>query len=188
VEQAIFGFLGVVVGAGISLIGTYGQTRAAERARRSERDEQRANAIESFQIETLLELQVALQREGRAQGRAHHADLVHHRNTGEPWGKQLLGEKLNNDLLVAATAVTLLTSRVRSDTVRAASEAAHEAANACSSRSESEAEDRFAAFQRHLAAAQVAIGEALRELPPPAVYRPIVTTPFLRSESTSSAV
>jgi hypothetical protein len=85
--------------------------------RRETRHYQRvANRI-TFQRETLLLLQDAVQKLARATARTNHLDEMAYRKTNE-WRKEQLPEDLNDGYFVASTQTALLSSRVRDGSVR----------------------------------------------------------------------
>jgi hypothetical protein len=85
--------------------------------RRVTRHDQRvANRI-TFQRDTLLQLQNAVQTLARATGRTNQLDEIAYRKTNE-WRKEQLPEDLNEGYFVASTQTALLSSRVRDDAVR----------------------------------------------------------------------
>lgn len=84
-----------------------------EAARREQRFERRA----AFQRQTLLDLQEAVQKLVRTTGEMKHHDTMAVRAGGE-WGKQLLGEDLNNRSHLTNVQTTMLGVRVRDESVR----------------------------------------------------------------------
>jgi uncharacterized coiled-coil protein SlyX len=60
VSEAIFGFLGVIVGAVVSLLGEQVTTRRERAARQALRDQERKDRRDAFQRETILALQDAV--------------------------------------------------------------------------------------------------------------------------------
>jgi hypothetical protein len=114
-------FATLMIGYGVKSIEDWIQHRremAKDREGRlaTQRDQRIANRI-TFQRETLLQLQEAVQKLGRATGRTNHLDEMAFRKTNE-WGKQMLPEDLNEGYFAASTQTALLSSRVRDDTVR----------------------------------------------------------------------
>jgi hypothetical protein len=99
------------------VLGTRRTVAREREARAATRRDQRAASRITFQRETLLQLQGALQKLGRATGRTHHLDEMAYRKTGL-WRKELLPEDLNEQYLAAQTQTSLLSSRVRDETVR----------------------------------------------------------------------
>jgi hypothetical protein len=187
---AWIGLAGVAAGSIISTVGTYLVVRANARSAAAQRTHERQMAEEtrdadekrardSYQVETLIELQLALQRFARATAASHYEDTAHHRRTREAWGSQLLGEHWSRMLLESSTMVGLLCARVADDETRQVAQLAHAAISAVTNAtSEADAEDRMAEAIGAVEGAHDRIGRLLRTLPPPASYRPIVTSPF----------
>jgi hypothetical protein len=69
------------------------------------------------QRENLLEVQGALQELARFTCRAHHRDLVAHRN-GAPWGRSLLGEEVSEGLGLGHRRLAALVERIADDSLR----------------------------------------------------------------------
>lgn len=95
-------------------------TRTLKRDRESREAERRERLRErraDFQRETLLALQDAAQDLVRATGAIAHHDTMEHRKTGE-WGKQLVGEELNQKCFMAMRQTLILNVRVRDERVR----------------------------------------------------------------------
>lgn len=86
-------------------------------ARSATRHDQRVASRITFQRETLLQLQDAVQKLTRATGRTNHLDEMAYRKTNE-WRKEQLPEDLNDGYFVASTQTALLSSRVRDEAVR----------------------------------------------------------------------
>jgi hypothetical protein len=115
--EAVWGFIGTLVGALASIGTTYItgrnavilQTVTAERAR----DEQ--NRI--LQRETLLNLQDAVSDTLRLVARAHLEDRQAYR-AGTSWGRNMLGEDIDEAMRISFRRVSLLTARVADDSLR----------------------------------------------------------------------
>jgi hypothetical protein len=89
------------------------EREAREAARQDQRYERRTN----FQRQTLLDLQEASMQLARATGAAHHQDEMAYRTTGK-WQKQLLPSDLDEGYRLAQTLTSMLSVRVRDDSVR----------------------------------------------------------------------
>jgi hypothetical protein len=85
--------------------------------RRATRHDQRVASRITFQRETLLQLQDAVQKLARATGRTNHLDEMAYRQTNQ-WRREQLPEDLNEGYFVASTQTALFSSRVRDDAVR----------------------------------------------------------------------
>jgi hypothetical protein len=91
------------------------RTDARETRRRAE---DRQNHRAEFQRATLLELQETLHDLGRAAAQIAHADMMEHRRTGAPIGRNLLGDELGEGARLAHPRVAILVLRVSDDAVR----------------------------------------------------------------------
>lgn len=108
---------------GIVLKGVFdaladGRARKREvEARRDQRRETLAIRRAEFERTTLLQLQEAVARHGRAVGRSHYEDVMAVRS-GAQWRKSRLSDEVNNLLLQAQNEAVMLRERVRDDRVR----------------------------------------------------------------------
>lgn len=118
-DSAIWGVIGTVVGAAVSLATTALASKSAVRLQESADSQQRAERARAFQRETLLALQDTLQQAMRALSRAVHEDYLAERR-GATWGSTLLPEPLSEELRATNTRVWALTERVAHDDLRAA--------------------------------------------------------------------
>lgn len=113
--------LSVMAGGALTIItGWISDKRLSERERErraQEREERLAIRRDDFQRETLLALQVAVQKMVRTTGKMHHEDVMAHRSTGQ-WQRQLFSEDLSDDSLRNMTDTMLLGSRVRDSEAR----------------------------------------------------------------------
>jgi hypothetical protein len=116
-----FSFLTLFIGYGAKSFEDWVRNRremAKDReTRQATRRDQRVANRNTFQRDTLLQLQDAVQKLARATGRANHLDEMAYRKTNE-WRKEMLPEDLNEGYFVASTQTALLSSRVRDDGVR----------------------------------------------------------------------
>lgn len=133
VIAAVAGTAGVLLGGVTSALGNYWlairraqheregreEEAAHERqARREDAELRRQDERRRFHRETLIALQDALASLVRTTGEAHHHDLVHHRNTGEPWGRALLPEGVSDRMLLHNVEVLKLSVRMEDDQLR----------------------------------------------------------------------
>jgi hypothetical protein len=86
-------------------------------ARNATRREQRFERRSSFQRQTLLDLQDAVQKLLRTTGKMHHLDSIAHRS-GAEWHRQLYPDDLDNEAHLVNVQTTLLAVRVRDDSIR----------------------------------------------------------------------
>jgi hypothetical protein len=117
----LWGALTVVLGFVVKSVSDW-----IEHKRTLEREQETRSALRrdhlaerrvTFQRQTLLELQEAVQDLARSTGESHVQDERAYKETGK-WQKQLLGEELAEKLLVANRRVLLLAVRVRDETLR----------------------------------------------------------------------
>jgi hypothetical protein len=114
-----FPVLTLLIGYGTkSLTDWFQHRRAVQRereAREATRQDQLFERRATFQRETLLALQEAAMKLGRATGAIHHKDIMALRTTGK---QQLLPADLDEDYRVAQARTSMLASRVRDNAVR----------------------------------------------------------------------
>jgi hypothetical protein len=106
-----------VVSGALGLLGGLLIERVRDRGARLARAEARRDARDEFQRQTLLDLQEAAARMGRAIGRAHHHDTMAFRQSGE-WGKTLYGDDLSEEMVACTIQLRLLAERIRDDDLR----------------------------------------------------------------------
>ncbi|MGW4974688.1 hypothetical protein [Streptomyces mirabilis] len=136
------------------------------KARRAERDKAITDRRETFELDHLERLNEALQKLGRAAGRAHYADMVIARASGEYASTQLSSE--DSDAFSQANRdVYMLRNLVLDDQLRRQVTRAHEALNVPSSMhgaSLERAEHTFSEAITMLDEAQTAIAARIREI------------------------
>jgi hypothetical protein len=86
-------------------------------ARNATRREQRFERRTSFQRQTLLDLQGAVQKLLRTTGQMHHLDSMAHRSGGE-WHGQLYPADVDSEAHLVNVQTSLLAVRVRDDSIR----------------------------------------------------------------------
>jgi hypothetical protein len=91
VSEAIFGFLGVIVGAVVSLLGEQFTSRREREARQVLREQDRKDRRDAFQRETILALQDALDDLGRAVAQERGKRLAEQATTGR-WPVKLVSQ------------------------------------------------------------------------------------------------
>ncbi len=94
--------------------------RASQRerdARLDARQDQLRERRATFQRQTLLDLQESLLQLVRSAAVMHHQDVMAYRKTGN-WQKQLYDNEISEDFRLAHARTTMLSVRVRDDTVR----------------------------------------------------------------------
>lgn len=147
----------------------------AEDARRSLAERERL----SYEVETLLELQIVVHRTIRVCGRffSWHLENEGQVDSERPIDKFLEEQRSNmRQLLEVDAALILLSSRIADDEVRVAASAGRLAANRLRFAPDlNGAMDHWDEARKHLNAAQERIGTLLQDLPPPTVFRPIVS-------------
>jgi hypothetical protein len=111
----------VLLGFGTKFVSDWFQAKRTLQRERETRDalrcDQLAERRATFQRQTLLELQEAVQDLVRATGAAHVQDERMFRETGR-WQRQPLGEEINQQIFLANRSVLLLTVRVRDQALR----------------------------------------------------------------------
>jgi hypothetical protein len=187
-SAAWIGLVGVFAGALISIIGTWILTRSQERSQVKHReheksmaeeevDRARQDAIDTYQVETLLELQIALHRFMRLTFKTVMTYRLHHRSTGEVYGSTFLEPTLNLESMEATSVLRILSSRVRSAGVRNSIDGVIGLGLRYQDAStEAGAVQVEPALQGAAMKAQEFIRLALEELPAPSLYRPIVSS------------
>jgi hypothetical protein len=93
-------------------------TQRDREAREAAQQDQLSERRASFQRQTLLDLQEAMMQLVRMAGAVHHQDVMAYRKTGK-WQKQLFGEELSESARLAAARSSMLSVRVRDDSIRA---------------------------------------------------------------------
>lgn len=120
-DGAAWGFIGALAGAIVGAFTSIATTVIANR--NAAALQTRADSLErkererTFQRETLLAAQDALQDLARQTSRAHHEDLLAHRR-GEPWGKSLLSDEVDECLGLANRRLFALVERIADDALR----------------------------------------------------------------------
>ncbi|SNT49720.1 hypothetical protein SAMN05216374_4233 [Tardiphaga sp. OK246] len=111
----------LVAGYALKFVSDLVQNRwslAKEReSREAARAEKRYERRSAFQRETLLALQEAAQKLGRATGQTNYHDEVA-ASEGTPWRKNRLPDELDTQYFEAQTQVALLSARVSDEQVR----------------------------------------------------------------------
>jgi hypothetical protein len=145
-----------------------------------QRDADRELRRQTFQAQTLVELQLALARFDRAVGAIRVHDERAARTGGQPWGKARLPGDRNIELLELGIVLRLLAARVADEALRRNITRAHELGmKTAIARSETESMDAMALAIAASEDAADRIGELLRVLPPPDVPpAPLVTRPI----------
>jgi hypothetical protein len=120
-DAASWGFIGTligaIVGASASVLTTSINSRNAVQLHKANNDLDRAERARAFQRETLLGTQEVLQASMRLMARAHIADTEAFRLTGQ-WGRNMLGDDLNESILLANQKMTALVERISDDSLR----------------------------------------------------------------------
>jgi predicted nucleotidyltransferase len=187
---ALIAFGGVAAGSIASYFGTRSTLRAASQTAREQRshDQAMANATRaaeedrerlSYEVDTLLELQIVVHRMIRVAGKLFSWHLDTSMYTPGTYPVEWLERRgrLLRRLLAADAAIVLLGSRVRDEEVRLAVEQGRTDSNRLRfvTGDIDKAMDISEEARRSLSDAQARIGELLRTLPPPTSFRPVVS-------------
>jgi hypothetical protein len=133
---------------------------AREAARRDHLSERR----DSFQRQTLLDLQEAIMQLIRMAGAMHHRDIMAYRQTGK-WQKQLFDDELSEGSRLAVAQTSMLSVRVRDDSIRAmVDQVKHHAGNAGMCATEQESVVALSSMGSAFVTLNQRIGEVLRKL------------------------
>lgn len=122
-DATTWGFIGTVigaiVGASASVLTTTINSRSAFNLHKVGDELDRAERSRAFQRETLLNVQETVQDLMRLMARAHFADKVAFRENGE-WRQNMLGNELDESLLLANRKMTAFVERIADDSLREA--------------------------------------------------------------------
>jgi len=115
--EALWGFLGTIVGAGASIATSWISNRN-EITRQQQADSlERIERARAFQRENLLEVQHTIHDMMRFYNRMQHEDSIAFRQSGE-WGKVQLSEEVNEGSRATNEKLAVLTVRISDDEVR----------------------------------------------------------------------
>ncbi len=116
-NAAIWGLIGTLVGAGVSLtvsfISVWKENVLQEKRYQFEREEK----ARAFQRENLLLVQDLIQKSMRLMCRVHLSDLDSFKRTGV-WGKSLLSEELDEEVASNHRELAIITERISNDGLR----------------------------------------------------------------------
>lgn len=109
--EAVWGFIGTLIGALASIGATYvtARTAGAQQIASSERDRDEKNR--TFQLTTLLTLQEEIVDILRLVARAHHDERIAFR-AGVAWGRTILDNDLDESIRVSFRQISLLSARL----------------------------------------------------------------------------
>lgn len=110
--------VGTVVGASASILTTLISGTNSARLQEQADTLERLERARGFQRNNLLELQDSLLQEMRLTGRAHLEGVKSYRESGSEVRSNLLSEELNQELMISAGKVAILTERIADDTLR----------------------------------------------------------------------
>lgn len=116
-DTAIWGLVGTIVGAIASIATTWLATLSAHRLEDNRSKTERSERANSFQRQTLIDLQEAIHDALRLVSRAHDEDREAYRATKE-WRKNMLSEEVNEGSRLAMRRVAILVARVADDDLR----------------------------------------------------------------------
>ena len=142
-DAATWGFIGTLVGTVIGATTSISTTAIyswnASRLQRNADSLERLERARAFQRDNLLELQDALQEAMRFMGRAHCEDQVAYKKSGN-WGKSMLSDEVDQNILLSNRKMSVLTERVADDKLRSELKQIHQKITNCfSANSEIEA-------------------------------------------------
>ena len=116
--EALWGFLGTLVGAGVSIATQLLALRHASSSQQHADNLQRAERARAFQRETLLAIQDTLQEGMRSAAMMVHHDILAEKR-GSPWGTTRSPNDISEQLRLANARLTALVERVADDGLRA---------------------------------------------------------------------
>lgn len=170
---------GGLFGAGAGYLGTRATLKASAAEAAKEREEARDLARLTYAVETLLELQIVVHRTIRLCGRILN---WHRESEGLTNAERSTTEflkaatELQRKVLAADAAIILLASRIEDEPVRLDSSSGRIAMLMLLRAPDfKEAAPLWEEARTHLNRAQERIGSLLRDLPPPMVFRPVVS-------------
>ncbi|VTU29927.1 hypothetical protein [Variovorax sp. PBL-E5] len=163
-ESAVWGLLGTLVGASASIVASLITSRSSVRLQANAASRELLDKHRAMQMQTLLELQEAVNKEMRAAAKANIADEMEFRRSGE-WTRPLLGEALNQENFEAGRRTAFLVERVADDALRAQVNATRESCTAVLlARSRSAADVALKQMTERGMKAQQDLGVVLRRL------------------------
>ena len=116
-DSAIWGLLGTLVGAGVSIgtsfIGVWKESRLQEKQCIFEREEK----ARTFQRENILKIQELLHKSISHMSKVHFSDLRAYKETGV-WGQNILNQDLNKDILINNKELVIIEERISNDELR----------------------------------------------------------------------
>lgn len=116
-DAAVWGLLGTLVGAGVSIgtsfIGVWKENRLQEKQYCFEREER----ARTFQRDNLLKIQDLLQKSIRLMGQAHFYDMNAFRETGD-WRSNILNDELNEEISIINRELVITIERISNDKLR----------------------------------------------------------------------
>jgi hypothetical protein len=110
--------VGAVVGASASILTTLISCKNSVRLQIQANTLERLELARNFQKNNLLKLQYSLLQEMRLVGRAHLEDVEFHRKIGNKVKYNLLSKELDQELMISAGKVAILTERIADDALR----------------------------------------------------------------------
>jgi hypothetical protein len=161
-DAAAWGLVGTLVGALSSIGTTWLTSRNAHSLHVATKDAEQIERSNNFQRQTLLDLQEALHDALRLTTQAHIRDREAHQE-GADWGRNQLGESIDESLRLAFRRVAILIERVAHDELRTQIKSLMSLANAVLlARGEQEARERIALCYGAATEAMEAVGTVLR--------------------------
>ena len=116
-EAAIWGFIGTLVGAGVSIGTTFISAWKDKTLQEQRHTFDREEKARAFQRDNLLKLQDLLQKEIRFMGKVHFSDLKASKETSE-WRRSLLSDDLDNEISINNRNLVITIERISNDELR----------------------------------------------------------------------
>jgi hypothetical protein len=116
-ESAVWGLIGTIVGALVSIIKTWISSRSAFNLQNQVSSLEQLEKDRSFQRDTLLELQDALHDVARMSARLYFEDVALYKKSNE-WGKSYSSNDVNEGLMLANRRMSILIARVADNQLR----------------------------------------------------------------------
>lgn len=129
-DAALWGFLGTIVGAGVSIVTSLISNRHETMRQKQADSLERIERARIFQRDNLLELQQTIQDAMRFSARILHEDTTAFKQGGE-WGAALLSEEVSEGSRATNARLMALTVRVADDEVRDAVDGLQEMLTNC---------------------------------------------------------
>jgi len=158
----MWGFIGTIVGACVSILTAWLSINSNRLVQETKAKEERQERANTFQRDTLLEMQQSVHDVLRLVHRAYIEDCKS-LHEGTPWQKAKLSDELNESVRLALSKVSILVERIADDEVRLEVKTLTSiASQAMHARSESEAREHLEHSQVEGIRVFESLGRALR--------------------------